>query len=312
MMVTMAYIRGDDRVCIRSLLDAETPSQKKIVPIDDLPQENVTLFLYSKDNWEEVSGQFQNHYPLSLFCEASASPLNFSSYDDFFDADDTQLKKFCEERLSKWILSNNLKTAENLFPTLKGLGQLWWQERQSFFQELWALLKRNLGGGDFKIFYHDLDLNEKEIEKMDKADKAEKGEEQKFEEGKAATTPNQSTPLHKYKDKITLFACAGESFPPTVRKAVEGEIKTFEAFVPRCMRPLDFIHFSPEKEELVFLSQMAGTSILFMLKSNQLTQLQRIAVKLIFEGLDQTLNFESELKAQTKQRRTATLIETQH
>ena len=70
---------------------------------------------------------------------------------------------------ARWILNNNIKAIEQLYPTISYLKDLWVKDRNTFFEELWFLLKTNMATTELSMIFHDLkEPTKKQEEKGEK------------------------------------------------------------------------------------------------------------------------------------------------
>lgn len=65
--------------------------------------------------------------------------------------------------LRNWTLANNLALLENYSATISHLKNLWVNERDQFFEELWSLLKTNLIAENITIIFRDLKKEKEEL-----------------------------------------------------------------------------------------------------------------------------------------------------
>lgn len=149
-----------------------------------------------------------------------------------------------------WVLHNNISLIDELFKVLPHLNQLWPNERTTFFEELWHLLKLNLGTTELKIIFNTVQPAEKEGQK----------------------------------DKLSRAMVSGtRTGQPLEGGDVEDQI--MEHYAHEFHKVFDIIDYKTDKGELVAVATIKKSPVLIMAKLPQLTKLQQAVVSTLFEGL---------------------------
>ena len=78
------------------------------------------------------------------------------SFEQFQNLDHPNAHELLRQIQGGQVLKANLALLEDLFDTLKHLKELYPDDRMSFFEDLWFVLKNNLGAKDLKIIYNDV------------------------------------------------------------------------------------------------------------------------------------------------------------
>lgn len=137
-----------------------------IKKVDSTGLEDQSLQMLLFDNEEELDGlqstltKEQKFYPVAPLQSINISKSNFA------ELEYGQLMSLYDQVSSRWILANNIKTIEHLYPTISYLKDLWVKDRNSFFEELWFILKTNLATTSLNIIFNDLkEPTEKQKEK---------------------------------------------------------------------------------------------------------------------------------------------------
>lgn len=147
-----------------------------------------------------------------------------------------------------WVIQNNLQLLENLFPTLEHLKQLMPNDRASFMEELWFILRNNLGSEDLVMIYNSLRKAENE------------------------------------KNKLVQSRVAGDRYPETY-DGEEFEKKVMEHYQGLFEEQFSIREYSEEKEQLVATISLKGSPLILMAKIGELSRLQQALIKSLFDGL---------------------------
>jgi hypothetical protein len=130
------------------------------------------------------------------------------------------------------------------------MNKLYPNERTAFFEELWSLLKNNLGATDLKIIYNDIEMAKKESEK----------------------------------NKLIRIKVEGKRNPnPVVGKEMED--KLMKHYENDFVQTFNVSEYNPHKGELVLTASINNSPVLVMARVNQLTRLQKALLNSLFEGL---------------------------
>jgi hypothetical protein len=150
-----------------------------------------------------------------------------------------------------WILQNNVSMIEEIFKVRNHLLSLWPNDRSGFFEELWFILKSNLGATNLKLIYNDMIK---------------------------AKTENE-------KNKLIKVKVIGDRFPElsSVTEADEIVLKSYEKDFGNIF---DITDYNKEKGQLVICATIKKSPVLIMANIYQLTRLQKAILSSLFEGLN--------------------------
>ena len=147
---------------VRTFKHNETPSSK-IIDIQEAKTLPLQGFIFSEDlkNDDFLVG-LENElkfYPVRSNSEFGLSADKFEklSYDD--------ARAIFDKMRENWILQNNISLIEEMFKVRNHLLGLWPNDRSGFFEELWFILKSNLGATNLKLIYNDMIKAKTENEK---------------------------------------------------------------------------------------------------------------------------------------------------
>ena len=252
MLVNLALVNSEGTTHIKELDIMKKTVQSIRIDTLTLGDMNPSLVLYPESEEAPLSHYITKEskfLPIYTYESITQSHQDYEKSDDF-----ENLFSLYDRSTSRWILNNNLKTIEQFGPTITYLKDLWIKDRNSFFEELWFLIKTNLGTQELNIIFHDL--------KEPTLKQAEKGEKPKlcysYVQGKKIPQ------LYEGKDK--------ESF---LMKEYESEFN--EIFT--------ITEFSAEKGQLTACGKMDLSPILLMAKLPKLNQIQQSLLIGLFNGL---------------------------
>src|SRR5690606_32784930 len=173
------------------------------------------------------------------------------SYDQFESMAHDQIQAVINKTFEGWVLNNNLMLIEKMFSTLEHMNRLLHTDRTAFFEELWFLLRSNLGAMNLTIIFNDLLKGTKEHEK-DKLIKV------------------------KVEGEILPQPVPGDAFADQVMKHYET------SFHPN----LEFVQYDAAKGEMVATVTILKSPVLFMAKVPGLSRLQKAVLAALFDGLN--------------------------
>ncbi|MCO4794202.1 MAG: hypothetical protein KC493_10835 [Bacteriovoracaceae bacterium] len=247
MNFSLGYIKNDNQFLLRQFGGKER-DRGKIMDLDELKEANLQGLIYNESFLTEETRpsliELTRFFPLRKGEEFSLS------HEAFEDLDDDNAQKIFSKMSEPWVLSNNLSLLEELFKVTTHLKNLYPNERTTFFEELWFILKSNLGASELKIVYNDIQLAKKETEKN------------KLVRGKVEGT---RTPV------------------PT--PGGEAEDHLMKHYEKDFNQSFEVSEYDPHKGQLVLTASINNSPLLVMAKVNQLTRLQKALLSTLLEGL---------------------------
>lgn len=162
-----------------------------------------------------------------------------------------EAKKIFDRMRDNWILQNNISLIEEIFKVRNHLLGLWPNDRSGFFEELWFLLKSNLGASNLKLIYNDMIKSKNENEK----------------------------------NKLVKVKVQGERYPELTScdEMDEMVLKSYEKDFGNIFEITDY---NKEKGQLVICGSIKKSPVLIMANIYQLTRLQKSLLSSLFEGLN--------------------------
>ncbi|MCT4640902.1 MAG: hypothetical protein N4A33_01305 [Bacteriovoracaceae bacterium] len=246
-----AFLKSQKQAVIYEL-DYKNQSQSSIVvDIEEIEKMDLNLFVIT-DNDEDTANHLKMIEKEAKFYPViTAGALGLDS-DMINDLSFNDLKDIYSKVASSWMLNNNIGLIENMYSITTHLRNLWVQDRNAFFEELWFKLKQNLATTDLSVIFNDL-----------------KEEKKKEDEVKRSL-------FHAVvKGKKT-----GQIF-----EAKDYESKLMEEYKNDFTNTLSITEYSPEKGELVMTVKINLSPILIMAKVSGFNQIQQSVLKGLFEGL---------------------------
>lgn len=254
MNLRLGFIKNENQFLLKEFKIGESSNKGKILDLDDLTRTPVQAVIYP----EELN---QSQSLLSVLVDVkkfapikSDRELNMN-FDQFESMGHDQIQTVMTKTFEGWVLNNNLTLIERLFPTLEHMHRLLHADRTAFFEELWFLMRSNLGASNLTIIFNDLHKATKEHEK-DKLVRV------------------------KVEGEILPQPVPGDAFADEVMKHYEN---SFHA-------GLEFVAFNQEKGELVATVTILKSPVLIMAKVPAISRLQKAAVAALFDGLNHYSN----------------------
>lgn len=228
-------------------VDSEKP-ESEVHDIDDLSRAEIDACFYPKATLDEqgpiILGEIVKSIPVRSLEEVGLTDL------DEKQVTAENIHEALKKAYGPWTLHNNISLIDELFKVIPHLNQLWPNERTTFFEELWHLLKLNLGTTELKIIFNTVQAAEKEGQK----------------------------------DKLSRAMVSGTR----VGHPLEGgdvESQIMEHYSQEFHKVFDVIDYNMDKGELVAAATIKKSPVLIMAKLPQLTKLQQAIVNSLFEGL---------------------------
>lgn len=251
MHLNIGMITSENQMTIKSISNDSISS--KVLDLVGIKEENLNLLLTDEslnlESFQKTLNEENKYYPIVDIKNFSLDKESFSKLSA------TELADLYNKVSTRWTLSNNIKTIEQIYPTVSYLKNMWVQDRNSFFDELWFFLKTNLVTSDLNIIFHDLkEPTEKQQEKGEKPTLC-------FSYVQGTKIPN----LFKGKDKEALL--------------MQEYDKEFS----------DIFHiteYDSHKGQLVICAKIELSPILIMAKLKDFNQLQSSILVSLFTGLN--------------------------
>lgn len=245
---TLLFTKNIQQAIIRTFKVNEEP-QSKIVDLAEARSLPLNGFIYSEDlKNEEFLGGIEGElkfYPIRSQVEFDLNSDKFEklSYEEG--------KKIFDKMRENWLLQNNISLIEEIFKVRNHLLGLYPNDRSGFFEELWFLLKSNLGATNLKLIYNDMIKAKSDNEK----------------------------------NKLIKVKVQGERFPELTNcdEMDEHVLKNYEKDFGNIFEITDY---NKSKGQLVICATIKKSPVLIMANIYQLSRLQKALLSSLFEGLN--------------------------
>lgn len=251
MLLNIGLISSENQLTIKTVTN--TGVESKIMDLVGLKEENLNMLLVDEslnlESFQKSLNDEHKFYPI-----LSLDSVNMNQ-DSFNALNANELEVLFTKVSSRWILSNNIKTIEQVYPTISYLKNLWVQDRNSFFDEVWFLIKTNLATSELNIIFHDLkEPTQKQQEKGDKPSLC-----YSYVQGKKV---------------------------PNLFQGKEKEAKLMQEYEKEFSEVFNVTEYNAEKGQLVICSKIELSPILIMARLDDFNQLQKSILIALFTGLN--------------------------
>ncbi|MFA6238364.1 MAG: hypothetical protein WC635_13610 [Bacteriovorax sp.] len=245
---TLLYTQNMQQAVVRTFKLDENGSSK-VIDLSEAKQYPIQGYIFAEDQKNEdfLSG-LENEikfYPIRSNSEHGLSLETFEklSYEE--------ARKIFDKMRENWILQNNISLIEEIFKVRNHLLGLWPNDRSGFFEELWFILKSNLGASNLKLIYNDMVKSKNENEK----------------------------------NKLVKIKVQGDRYPELVScdEMDEQVLKSYEKDFGNIFEITDY---NKTKGQLVICGTIKKSPVLIMANVYQLTRLQKTLLSSLFEGLN--------------------------
>ncbi|EQC47139.1 hypothetical protein [Bacteriovorax sp. Seq25_V] len=155
MILQLGHLKNSKQLVIRTLNFGDKSSSSKVVSLETIQSEVLSCLFIDKSLLEDESikeSLLENakFYPIREAGEAGVDNDNFEKMS--FD----QLVTIFNKVNQTWTLQNNISLLENMHTVIDHLNALWPNDRTTYFEEFWFLIKKNLGALSLRVIYNDL------------------------------------------------------------------------------------------------------------------------------------------------------------
>ena len=245
---TLLYTKNVQQAVVRSFKLNENPTSK-IVDLEEAKQLTINGYIFAEDLKSDdflvgLESEIK-FYPIRSHTEFGLTLESFEklSYDE--------AKKVFDKMRENWILQNNISLIEEIFKVRNHLLSLWPNDRSGFFEELWFILKTNLGAANLKLIYNDMIKSKQEHEK----------------------------------NKLVKVKVQGDRYPG-LASCDEMDEKVLKSYEKDFGSIFDITDYNKEKGQLVICANIKKSPVLIMANIYQLTRLQKSLLSSLFEGLN--------------------------
>jgi hypothetical protein len=245
---TLLYTKNLQQAVLRHFKSDE-PATSKVIDLAEAKQYPIQGYIFSEDLKSDdfISG-LENE--LKFYPIRSHSEFRINA-EEFEKLDYTSAKIIFDKMRENWILQNNISLIEEVFKVRNHLLGLWPNDRSGFFEELWFLLKSNLGASSLKLIYNDMIKSKNEHEK----------------------------------NKLVKVKVQGDRYPE-LTSCDEMDEQVLKSYEKEFGNLFEITDYNKEKGQLVICANIKKSPVLIMATVYQLTRLQKSLLSSLFEGLN--------------------------
>jgi hypothetical protein len=240
---TLAFTRSSEQIIVRQF-STDSTAITKIINFEDIKNQIIDGFIVD-DKCIMDTNEEKKFYPIRHSHEFQISATDFEKLDY------TTAVTIFDKMRENWILQNNLTLVEEIFKTRLHLLALWPNDRSGFFEELWFILRSNLGAKNLVIIYNDMIKSKNENEK----------------------------------NKLIKVKVQGDRLPAltSVTEVDELVLKNYEQNFGNFFEITDY---NKEKNQIVICATIKKSPVFIMANVFQLSKMQNAVLHSLFEGLN--------------------------
>ena len=249
MQFNLAFIKNNNQFLLRNFCPAGE-DRGKILGLEQLEDSSVQGLLYSStqnenEDLHSLIVDKNRFFPTRMTKEIE---INYEQFESLrFD----EAKKLFEGMRESWVLQNNVILLEEMFKVIPHLLAIWPNDRTTFFEELWNILKNNLATNELKIIFHGLEKAKKENDR----------------------------------DKLVYVKIEGDRSPNPIEGG-EIEEKIMKHYEENFKNGFEITEYNPDKGELVITANINKSPILIMAKIYGISRMQKAVIATLFDGLN--------------------------
>jgi len=167
MKLRVGYVKSASQINLKEIDTINKTFSSVIFDVTELKERSMDLILLDhNDELDSIQPTLDGESKFYPVTAGNSLGLDKESFESL-SAEETM--DLYSKINSRWILNNNIQTIEQIYSSITYLKDLWVNDRNAFFEELWFMLKTNLASNELTILFHDLkEPTEKQKEKGDK------------------------------------------------------------------------------------------------------------------------------------------------
>ncbi|MCO4754778.1 MAG: hypothetical protein KC478_09855 [Bacteriovoracaceae bacterium] len=251
MQINIGLVKSESQFLLKELNVDSSSFKSRVMDTVEIKETNLNLLLFLGQNPPEgLQKTFSDEEKFYPVISADSLGIDLESFDSLSYE---ELADIYGKISARWLLNNNIKTVEQIYPTITYLRDLWKTDRNAFFEELWFLLKTNLGTTELTAIFHD--VREPKSEKNDK--------------------PSLS------------FSFVHGQKSPQIFEGQEKEEKIMKDYQNEFSEFFNITEFDSKLGRMVATVQIGLSPILIMARLKTFNQLQKSILIAIFTGLQE-------------------------
>ncbi len=249
MQFSLAYVKSNQQFILQTFSQNVENNSIKIMDLEFLKKESIQGIIVPNELLQDDT-LFTTLTEECKFAPIKASEEIGLNSDSFEGLNYETAKSTYEGLVNNWTLQNNINLLDELFPVLTHLKGLFPNDRTAFFEELWFLLKTNLGAHNLKMIYNHMKKGKKDGEKNQLI--------QVKIDGNRHPEPQP-----------------GDEFSSQLMSVYKNSFENI----------FEVADFDPHKGELVLTATINKSPVIIMANVTQFSRLQKSLIKAIFTGL---------------------------
>lgn len=248
MEFTLLFTKNHEQGVVKTFRPGETTGSK-VVDLNEVKNQSIQGYIFSEDlKSDDFMSSLESEIKFYPIRSNSEFGLNVEQFEKLpYD----EAKKLFDRMRDNWILQNNISLIEEVFKVRNHLLDLWPNDRSGFFEELWFILRSNLGATNLKLIYNDLIKSKNENEK----------------------------------NKLVKVKVQGDRYPE-LTSCDEMDEMVLKSYEKEFGNIFEITDYNKEKGQLVICASIKKSPVLIMANIYQLTRLQKALLSSLFEGLN--------------------------
>ena len=247
---SLAYVKSKKQFALKSFTPS-APGSEKWIEWREIADHPVQAVIFSDELKSDAEFMDEIRQESRYLAVRSDTELAVS-FEQFQNLDHAQAQNILRRIQRGQTLKFNMALLEDFFDILKHLKELYPDDRISFFEELWFVLKNNLGAKDLRLIYNDV--------------------------------------ANKEKSALVQVMVEGERHPRSVsgEKFARILMKEYHKyFGPH----FEIIEYNDEQHQLAATATIDESPLIIMAQVLSISPLQKALLKSLFNGLQSTIRF---------------------
>ena len=246
---SLAYVKSKKQFILKDFTSSASTVRDKQIEWKEIADHPVQAIIFSNELSSDEEFMHEIERERHYLAVRSNADLQIS-FEQFQNLEHPQAQNLLQLIQRGEVLKSNLSLLEEFFVVLKHLKELYPDDRMSFFEELWFILKNNLGAKNLKLVYNDI------------ADKEKNTLIQVLVEGER----------HPH-------SVSGSKFAKTLMKEYQKHISSH----------FEIVEYEKEQYQLSAVAHIDKSPIIFMAQVFSVSRLQKALLKSLFHGLQRDI-----------------------
>ena len=242
---SLAYVKSKKQFILKNFAPSSTTGSDQWIEWKEVAHHPMQAIIFSDELSSDQEFMNEIQQESRYLAIRSNTDLNIS-FEQFQNLDHSRAQKLLQSIQGGQVLKSNLSLLEEFFDVLKNLKELYPDDRMSFFEELWFILKNNLGAKNLKLVYNDVP--------------------------------------HKEKNTLVQVLVEGDRHPRSVSgdKFAKVLMKEYHKHVGPYF---EIIEYQEDQHQLSAVASIDKSPVIFMAQVFSVSRLQKALLKSLFAGL---------------------------